>query len=56
MKPVARADVLGRRSAQTCTNRVIENLEHARFALTHHGDRGCDQFVAALGQGSAVLR
>ncbi len=55
MNPVTRADVLDRRSAQPCRNQVIENIEHARFALTYHGGHGCDQFMAALGHGSVVL-
>ncbi|WP_157172442.1 hypothetical protein [Nocardia pneumoniae] len=56
MNPVAHPDVLDRWHAQSCTNQVIENLEHARFALTYHAAHSCDQFLAALGHGSVVLR
>lgn len=56
MNPIAHPDVLDRWRAQPCTNQVIENLEHARFALTYHGGHGCDLFLAALGHESVVLR
>ncbi|MEU2034314.1 hypothetical protein [Nocardia amamiensis] len=56
MKPVTRPDVLDRWRAQSRTNQAIENLAHARFVLTYHGGHGCDQFLAALGRGSVVLR
>ncbi|MBF6300137.1 hypothetical protein IU459_21695 [Nocardia amamiensis] len=56
MTPVTHPDVLDRWRAQPCTNPAIENLEHARFVLTYHDGHGCDQFLAALGRESVVLR
>ncbi|MBF6297608.1 hypothetical protein IU459_08625 [Nocardia amamiensis] len=54
MNPTVPADVLDRWRAQPCTNPVIENIEHARFALTNHAAHCCDQFLAALGHGTTV--
>jgi hypothetical protein len=51
---VVRPDVSDRWRAQPCTNQLIENIEHARFALTYHATHSCDQWLAALRYGSVV--
>ncbi|WP_406234884.1 hypothetical protein [Nocardia sp. NBC_01009] len=55
MIAVAAPDVLDRWRQQPCDDTHVENIEHARFALTAHSGHGCTQFDAALRHVSRVL-
>lgn len=55
MNAVAPAETRNRWRLQKCSDSYINDLEHARFAMTFHaGHGGCQQYLTALGYGSVV--
>ncbi|WP_345493688.1 hypothetical protein [Nocardia callitridis] len=42
-------------SADTCTPRQVEGLDHARWTLDRHAEHRCPMYWVALGHSSKVI-